>query len=149
MRTRAPLLLAALLPALLAGCDGGTTPSGVRIEAWPLPAEEARAASVAALETRPRGVRVRRVIPVADSCRRLSADVARTADLLTLRVVAHPGDTPCEPAEAYLTYTATVEGVRPGRYNLRVIHRYADNWRPGRTVLEHPVLVGREGDSAP
>jgi hypothetical protein len=124
------------------GCGGEGDPAAVAIEASPLEPERARGESVAALESGHHEIRVRRTIAVPDRCRTLSGDLARTGSNLTLRVIARPTEEGrCARVESYLAYTATIEGLAPGQYNLRVIHAYASERRPTEVVLEHPVVV--------
>jgi hypothetical protein len=135
---------ALVISGLLAGvaCDGGAHSADVVIEATPVAPERARGESFAALESGHHEIRVRRTMAVPDACRTLSGDLVRTGNLLTLRVIAHPGaGEPCERAESYLAYTATILGLRPGRYDLRVVHANASDRRAPEVVLEHPIVV--------
>lgn len=125
-----------------AGCAGPEGRETIEIEARPLTAEEARGQSIAAVESGHHEIRVRRTIAVPDACRTLAGAVVRTGSELSLRVTARPDDRPrCVPAPSYLTYTATIQGLRAGRYNLRVIHTYTSERRASEVVLEHPIVV--------
>jgi hypothetical protein len=135
-----------LVPALLAllggaGCAGWGEMETVSVEVRPLPPESARDESIALLESGGRTIRVRRAFVVPDACRRLVGEVARAGDRLSLRISALPGEGACPAAESYLAYTAVIEGVTPGQYNLRVIHGYPRERRRSELVLEHPVRV--------
>lgn len=132
----------ALIVSLLAGCAGEDGVERVEVEAHPLTEDEARGHSTAAVESGHHRIRVRRTIAVPDTCRTLSGAVVRTGSTLSLRIVADrsPG-VHCAPADSYLGYTATIEGLRAGRYNLRVIHTYTSGRRAAELVLEHPIVV--------
>lgn len=135
---------ALVISGLLAGvaCDGGAHSPDVVIEATAIAPELARGESLAAVESGHHEIRVRRTMAVPDGCRTLSGDVVRTGNTLTLRVIAHPAaGEPCEPAESYLAYTATLQSLRPGRYDLRVVHAYASDRRAPEVVMEHPIVV--------
>lgn len=126
------------------GCGGPGEPVRVELETRWLAPEQARSRSTASVESGHHEIRVRRTIAVPDSCRTLSGAVARAGSHLSLRIVARPDrddDRPCPPDEAYVAYTATLRGLRPGRYNLRVIHTYTSDAREAEVVLEHPIVV--------
>jgi hypothetical protein len=130
-----------LLLGTLAACNGAVDSAEVTIDAHPLSPAEAREESAAALESGYHRITVRRLIPVPDRCRTLAGDLVQAAGTLTLRVMAHPTTPTCARDETYLAYTALIDGLRPGRYNLRVIHGYSEERIPARMVLEHPILV--------
>lgn len=130
-----------LLVGALAACTGAGDTARITIEAHPLSSDEARAESTAALESGHHRITVRRLIPVPDRCRTLVGDLVQSAGRLTLRVLAHPTGEPCPRDQAYLAYTAVIDGLRPGRYDLRVVHGYSEERIPSRVVLEHPILV--------
>lgn len=135
---------ALVVSGLLAGvaCDGGARHADVVIEAAPLSPERARGESLAAVESGHHEIRIRRSMAVPDGCRTLSADLVSTGGTLTLRVIARPAaGEPCERAESYLAYTATIRGLGPGVYDLRVVHAYASDRRAPEVVLEHPIVV--------
>jgi hypothetical protein len=114
----------------------------VELETRPLAAAEARSRSTAALESGDDEIRVRRTIAVPDGCRTISAAVARAGSRLSLRIIAHPDHARprCPPEDTYVSYTATIRGLRPGRYDLRVVHTYTSGGR-AEVVLEHPIVV--------
>ena len=133
--------ISVLLAASAAACTGRPDPATVRIDARPLSREAARTESLAAVESGHGAIAVRRTLRVSDPCRRVAAGVVRTGGQLTLRVVAEPDGRRCRAAEAYVAYTARIEALPPGRYDLRVVH--ADRGGRGRRGIlpEHPVLV--------
>lgn len=130
-----------LLAAAAAACTGRADPATVRIDARPLSREAARGESLAAVESGEGAVEVRRTIRVSDPCRTLAAGLERAGESLTLRVEARPDGRACRAAEAYVAYTARIEELPPGRYDLRVVH--AQHAGPGRPEIlpEHPVVV--------
>lgn len=129
-----------LVPAA-AACTGRADPPTVRLEAHALSREAARGESLAAVESGEGAVEVRRTMRVSDPCRTLAAGLERAGESLTLRVEARPDGRACRAAEAYVAYTARIEELPPGRYDLRVVH--AQHAGPGRPEIlpEHPVLV--------
>lgn len=135
-------VLSSLILLLLgAACAQWEEEPTIVIEATPLAPEAARAESVAALESGHDGIRVRRMISLPDACQSLTADLTRIERDLMLWVTTVPVREGCAPEEAYVAYTAQIEGLRPGRYNLRVIHARDGRWRGTEAVLEHPVVV--------
>lgn len=121
-------------------------PPVVSVEAKPVSAELRDQGPTLAIESGERLIRVSRVYRAPDQCRNLSGDVARVGGDLTLRVLAHPvGVVDCPRDEQLLFYTATIQGLRPGRYNLRVLHQAPDQRPASRLVLEHPVVVMKGG----
>jgi hypothetical protein len=113
----------------------------VRIDARPLSREAARGESMAAVESGDGAIAVRRTMRVSDPCRTLAAGLERAGESLTLRVEARPDGRACRTAEAYVAYTARIEELPPGRYDLRVVH--AQHAGPGRPEIlpEPPVVV--------
>lgn len=126
------------------GCAAPAEPVRVELETRPVAPEQARSRSTASVESGHHEIRVRRTIAVPDGCRTVSGAVARAGSQLSLRVIARPerdDAVPCPPGESYVSYTATIVGLRPGRYNLRVIHTYTSDARGAEVVLEHPIVV--------
>ncbi|HEX2204172.1 MAG TPA: hypothetical protein VHG91_12770 [Longimicrobium sp.] len=117
---RAPFAIPVCL--LLAACTGREAPARVTLEARPLSREAARGESVAAVESGRSTVAVRRTIALTAPCRVLAAGVARAGGELTLLVVAEPDGRACPRREVYLAYTARIDRLPPGRYDLRVVH---------------------------
>ena len=131
----------ALLAAAAAGCTGRRDPATVQIEARALSREAARGESLAAVESGDGAIAVRRTIRTSDACRRLSAGLAGTGARLTLRVVAEPDGRRCRQAEAYFAYTARIEALPPGRYDLRVVHAQRGGRGRASRPAERPVVV--------
>ncbi len=122
-------------------CTGRTEAPRVVVVAHPISSEAARGESVASVESGDHVIEVRRTIRVPDRCRRIAGDLRETGPKITLRIVAAPTRRACRPSESYLAYTARIEGLSTGRYELRVVH--APLRAPGRaeTALEHPLVV--------
>lgn len=84
-------------------------------------------------------IRVRHTLNLPADCRTIDGAIATAAGQLTLRIGPRRSQGTCGEEEVAIPYTATIDGLRPGRYNLRVVHS-----RPGAAalvVLEHPVVV--------
>lgn len=125
---------------LLAGCSLGEPE--VEFVATPLTAAEADAWSQAGIRSAHHEITVRRIIEVAGPCRVFDADAVRMTDEVTLRVSARLDEEDCEAPDAQrFGYLAVIRGLKPGRYQLRVLHAYADPRRRSEVVLEHPVMV--------
>ncbi len=135
-----PTIPIGLALAGLGACGGGDTPT-VAIDARPISREVARGESVAAVESGHHTIEVRRTIRIPDPCRTLAGDLVEVAGALTLRIVAVPDGRSCPPGESYLAYTARIEGLPPGRYELRVVHAPLRTRGRAEVALEHPVLV--------
>jgi hypothetical protein len=129
------------LIAAAAACGGGEGPLSVQIEARPVSRELVRAESLTSVESASHTIRVRQTIRVPDGCRALRGDLLHAGGQLTLRVHASPDGRPCRPEESYLAYRASIRGLAPGRYDLRVVHAPAARRRLPQVVLEHPVVV--------
>jgi hypothetical protein len=123
---------------LAAGCGPRADDATVDIEARPIPRESAAAESLAAVVSGHHAIEVRRILAASDPCRTLSAGLVHTGGELTLRVVAEPDGRECPKAETYYAYTARIEDLPPGRYDLRVVH--ARSGGP-EVALDHPVVV--------
>jgi hypothetical protein len=115
----------------------------VEFVATPLSADEWRTWSQAGVQSAHQEITIRRTIRTPSACRTLDAAVAQVGDEVTLRVMARKTEgNGCNPAEEGLFgYIAVVRGLRPGRYDLRVVHVFADPKRPAQEVLRHSVLV--------
>lgn len=135
------VLVLVWIPLAILGCSE----SEPRLEfaAVPLSPEEWQAWSRAGVKSAAREITVRRTMRTPSACRTLSGAAAKSAGAITLRVMSREdADGDCDPAEDGLFgYTAVISGVRPGRYELRVVHVFADLRRPPETVLQHSVLV--------
>jgi hypothetical protein len=136
-----PIVRICLLLALPAACSGRADSASVRIESRPLSREAARGESLAAVESGHGAIAVRRTMRAPDPCRRLRADLSDAGERLTLRVVAEPDGRACRAAEAYFAYTARIEALPPGRYDLRVVHAQRGAPEPPVLVMERSVEV--------
>jgi hypothetical protein len=134
------LVAAALVPAAAASCARQVDAATLRIEARPISREAARVEALAAVESGPHAIQVRNAIRVPDRCRAVSGDLVEEDGALTLRVEAAPTRPACPEAEAYLAYTARIEGLPRGRYELRVVHA-APAPPGGAAAAEDPLLV--------
>ena len=127
-----------LAVAMVTACTEAPRPPQVTLEVHP----DGRREGVAdrpSLESGHHLLRVHRSLAVPIDCGPLAGVVAAAAGELTLRIAPASDGGACEAPDTVLAYTATIFGLRPGRYNLRVVHA-----RPGRgsdVVFEHPVLV--------
>lgn len=104
--------------------------------------EESSAESAAVVESGHRHIRVRRSLSVPADCRSIAGSLVRAAGEVTLRVGPDPDQGTCSEERVTVPYTATITGLRPGRYNLRVVHTRAGS--PADVVLEHPVIVAAD-----
>lgn len=139
-----------IVPALClaAACAGRPDAAAtVEIEARPLSREAALGDSPAAVEGEEGAIEVRRTMRLADACRTLSAALRHAPGTLTLRVVAVPDGRACPAAESYLAYTARIEELPPGRYELRVEH--AEAGRGAAVPGPAPVLVEERAVQVP
>lgn len=130
---------------LLAGTFGASCtapPPVVELEYSPIP-EERLAELPAGVESAHPEITVRRAFVTSGPCRTLEADLVRPdPNQLVLRISAMRGDPDCEDRSRTFEYSAVVRDLRPGRYNLRVVHSTFDNGRRKfETVLDHAVQV--------
>lgn len=86
-------------------------------------------------------VLVRRTMETASWCRDLEADVVQTGSDVTLRVSAMKSHDACPAGQGLWGYLAEIRGLRPGRYNLRAVHTFADPARPSAVSLTQAVVV--------
>lgn len=86
-------------------------------------------------------ITVRRTMRTPSWCRHLDATVLRTTSELVLRITSEETDDPCPAGEGLWGYMALIRNLDPGRYQLRVVHTYADDRRPSEVVLRHQVVV--------
>ena len=124
-----------LAAAIVTSCAEAPEPPRVTVEVHPAGERE----GVAPLESGHHLLRVNRSLALPVDCGPIDGVVAAAAGELTLRIAPTADGGACEAADTVLAYTATIAGLRPGRYNLRVVHA-----RPGKrsdVVFEHPVLV--------
>lgn len=90
-------------------------------------------------------IRIRRELTIPADCGPLAGEIARAASELTLRVAPRPDRRSCVGEDTLVAYTATIAGLRPGRYNLRVVHAPAGT--APHVVFDHPVMVTRPARS--
>lgn len=133
--------LSAILILGVAACAPWDEETEVTLSARPAPASAT--APSATVESGQEFVRVHGVIAVPDRCRELTADVTRNEGDVGLWVLYGPAEEACAPGEFNLAYTAEIEGLSPGRYELRVIHGRSGVWRGTEPVLVHPIVVRR------
>lgn len=107
----------------------------------PLTPAELAAWSRAGVRSAHQEITVRRTITTPSWCRDLEADAVRTGNDVTLRVKASETREECPPGEGLWGYLAEIRGLRRGRYNLRVVHTFADPRRASEVVLTHPIVV--------
>lgn len=135
------LRLPAILLLVLAACEPWDGDPTVTLDTHPAPAGVSPPS--AAVESGEEPLRVRGVIALPDRCRALTADLTRHESDLRLWITHEPVQEECPPGEVRLAYTAEIQGLRPGRYNLRVVHGRSGVWRGTEPVLVHPVVVPR------
>jgi hypothetical protein len=80
-------------------------------------------------------------LSAADPCQRLTGELDRRASRLTLRVTIRRVGQGCVAAIGTFAYDATIRGLAPGEYTLRVVHDYPNTGWPSGTVLERQVTV--------
>lgn len=78
-----------------------------------------------------------------DPCRDLSGELSRSGQELTLTVSVRGRDDGmmCTAVVATFGYTATLGGLAPGSYTLRVVHDYPGTGWPSGPVLEESLTV--------
>ena len=127
-----------LAAAIVTACADAPQPPQVTLEVHPAGRGEG-VSDRPSLESGHHLLRVHRSVAMPVDCGPIAGVVAAAAGELTLRIAPASEGGPCEAADTVVDYTATILGLRPGRYNLRVVHA-----RPGRrsaVVFEHPVVV--------
>lgn len=107
----------------------------------PITSAEVGAWSAVTVRSAHREISVRRTITTSSWCRDLEADVVQAGSDVVLRVSATATEEECPPGEGLWGYLAEIRGLPPGRYNLRVVHNFADRRRPSEVVLNQPVAV--------
>lgn len=141
MNRRRLLRLGLLLAVLVPACTTVEEDASLTLEVLPalLGSSNTHAPTV---ESGHRLIRVRRTLSLPADCREIDGAIARAAGEVTLRIVPLSDQGECAGAEVSVPYTATIDGLRPGRYNLRVVHTRTGG--PVDVVLEHPVVVVSE-----
>jgi hypothetical protein len=87
------------------------------------------------------GIEVRGTFPTPSDCFQLASAAHRERSVLTLIVEARPADPPCMDLGGLFSYKATVRGVRPGTYTLRVLHAYREDVWESALALDTTVTV--------
>lgn len=113
----------------------------VEFAATPITPAEISAWSAVTVRIAHREITVRRTITTSEGCRDLEADVVHAGSDVVLRVSATATGEECPPGEGLWGYLAEIRGLPPGRYNLRVVHNFADRQRASEVVLSQPVAV--------
>lgn len=155
-----PWMIAPLAALVLAGCQskggepvtpdpGDPAPEGANPIAAPLDFtwEAVQAGDYlerpeVSFTTAPGGVRVEARLSAPDPCRRLSGTVRRTGRDVALQVVIRPPEGGmCVTVVGNYTYSASIGGLEPGTYTLKVIHDYPGTGWPSGPVLEESFTV--------
>ena len=87
------------------------------------------------------GIEVRGTFPTPSDCFQLASAAHRERSVLTLIVEARPAEPPCMDLGGLFSYKATVRGVRPGTYTLRVLHAYREDIWESALALDSTVTV--------
>ncbi len=87
------------------------------------------------------GIEVRGTFPTPSDCFQLASAAHRERSVLTLIVEARPADPTCMDLGGLFSYKATVRGVRPGTYTLRVLHAYREDIWESALALDTTVTV--------
>lgn len=128
-----------ILVVTLAACDRPGGDPTVTLDANPAPATGS--APSAGVEVGPEGVRVSGVMALPDRCQGLTADVSRDERTVRLWIMRDPVQETCPPGATNVAYTAEIDGLEPGRYNLQVVHGRPGKWRGTEPVLVHPIVI--------
>jgi hypothetical protein len=87
-------------------------------------------------------IAIRGTMQTPNPCYKLSAALERSGQTLSVRVTGRADpDAMCIQSIGMLPYTATLRGVGPGAYTVRVIHTYPDTGWDTATVLDTQVTV--------
>lgn len=91
----------------------------------------------------PGGVRIESRLSAPDPCRRLAGEVRRAGRGVSLHVTVHPPErgTMCAAVVGSYVYSASIGGLDPGAYTLRVVHDYPETGWPSGAVLESSITV--------
>jgi hypothetical protein len=87
------------------------------------------------------GIEVRGTFPTPSDCFQLAAAAHRDRSVLTVIVEARPAEPPCMDLGGLFSYKATVRGVRPASYTLRILHAYRDDVWESALALDTTVTV--------
>ena len=89
-----------------------------------------------------RRISIQGTVQTPNPCFKLSGDLQRSGQVLTVQVTGRADpDGMCIQSIGALPYTATVRGVAPGTYTVRVVHAYPDTGWPAATALETQVTI--------
>jgi len=86
-------------------------------------------------------VTVRGTIDTPNPCYALSGTAAREGSTLTLTVTARSNAEVCIQSIGTLGFDATLRGVPPGSYTLRVVHSYGGTGWETKTAMTQQVQV--------
>ena len=86
-------------------------------------------------------IQVRGTFPTPSVCYQLAGAGHRDTTGLTLVVEARPSGEGCAETGGVFTYKATVRGLRPGTYPVRIIHTYRDDVWENALALDTTVTV--------
>lgn len=125
---------------VLTACAEPLDEMSLDFTAEPLDAAEVREWSVAKAEGGFHRITVRRTLPEPDTCQSVKGDLATSGGDIMLRVTSQ-STRECPPSAALYGYTAIIEGVPAGRYNLKVIHLRAGESGRGEVVMRQPIHV--------
>jgi hypothetical protein len=84
---------------------------------------------------------VRGQLDAPDPCQKVSGKLESSGSELTLRVEVTSSPGACIAVIGNFTYAATVSGLTPGAYRLRVVHTYPGTGWETKTALEQSVQV--------
>ena len=86
-------------------------------------------------------IQVRGALSTPNPCYALTGSVSRSGSTVTMTVTARSTGGMCVQSIGAFAYDATVRGLAPGSYTLRVVHTYPDTGWETRTALESAVTV--------
>jgi hypothetical protein len=112
----------------------------VELKTQPLEGGDDRGGRVVA-EGASGGANVRGMLSAPNPCYRLSGSVARSGATVTLTVTGRASDGGCIQSIGAFAYDASVRGLPPGAYTLRVVHTYPGTGWETRTALETSITV--------
>jgi hypothetical protein len=143
-------LVPILLLLSLASCSSSTEPSsdpGLRFVAVDRNSPQAPdwATSPPTVRVANGRIDLAGIIGTGDPCYDLRAESDRDGQQLTLSVVARSQNVPCITVLASFAYTASLDDLAPGTYELVVEHAWEDHggvrWRAPEVVLDQAVTV--------
>ena len=132
-----------LLLPFLSAC-GGTTPAGPdgAFLRFALRAPKPQSGDSVTAQAGRRQIAVLATLSGPDPCRTLEGELESRDGEVTLRVLIRPsGAAGCVQVVGRFAYAAVIEGLRPGRYHLQVVHTYPSTGWPTQAVLSETVDV--------